>query len=273
MGMSGSVDSIIASIGTSLIVSSVTFIFGLKSGKNQSDRQMLRSKYRDMSVHFNELLHGIKGTNPKVWTDYKLLNNRYSPLMVEKRIKGESIELNQNIVLKCESLETRFLQYSNEYGKQLLKVKDHVINELDRQCSSLVKERDYEISTTKDTIGKSFRQFNYGLFLIDSEINRVIESLENNAIQGVCLNSKTEGGGNHWVRIYSNSLDNISVEDFFREISDYIKNDENIIELLKERSELIKEAEKLIKIINKRVKEPFTFLETIVGAVKDIFKI
>lgn len=41
-------DAAIISIITSLIISGITFIFGLKSGKNQADREKLQNLYKEM---------------------------------------------------------------------------------------------------------------------------------------------------------------------------------------------------------------------------------
>ncbi|HEY8889362.1 MAG TPA: hypothetical protein VIM70_03830 [Clostridium sp.] len=50
---------IITSIITSLIVSTITFILGLRSGKNQSDRPKLKEVYRNLTVHFEKLIFAI----------------------------------------------------------------------------------------------------------------------------------------------------------------------------------------------------------------------
>lgn len=275
--MGDTVKNIITSIGTSLVVSSVTFILGLKSGKNQSDRQILRNKYRDISVHFSNLLAGIKSTKPKEWTDYKFIKNpsggEYTPLMREMKFNGESIELKKEIISKCESLEFRLMQYSGEYHGELIAIKEYVINELENHCSNLVKDHDYRMCTTKDTIGKYFREYNYGFFIIEDEQKNMLQKLRDNKLQGISFTGKNENGKNHTVGIYKNTLDNISIEDFLTNINKYFKENQNIVDLLEKRNQLIKETEKMIKLINKRVKEPFTFIETISGAITDIVKI
>lgn len=48
-------DTVLISLITSLIVSLITFTLGVKSGKNQSDRQQLKEFYKKMTVHFQEL--------------------------------------------------------------------------------------------------------------------------------------------------------------------------------------------------------------------------
>lgn len=50
--MSQTWQTVLLSLATSLIVSLVTFILGLKSGKNQTDRAKLQNMYRDLYSHF-----------------------------------------------------------------------------------------------------------------------------------------------------------------------------------------------------------------------------
>jgi len=52
--------SILTSIFTSLTVSLITFIFGLRAGKNQTDRPKLKEYYRDLTAHFENLFNSLK---------------------------------------------------------------------------------------------------------------------------------------------------------------------------------------------------------------------
>lgn len=52
-------DTILTSFLTSLIVSLVTFVLGLKAGKNQSDRKYLQDLYKKLHVHFRDLKDGL----------------------------------------------------------------------------------------------------------------------------------------------------------------------------------------------------------------------
>ncbi|GKX65805.1 hypothetical protein [Inconstantimicrobium mannanitabidum] len=277
--MNDTVKNIITSLSTSLVVSSITFVLGLKSGKNQSDRQILRNKYRDISVHFSNLLDGIKNGNPKKWDDFKLIKtsscDRYMPLIEEMKFNGESIELKQDVIDKCEELEFKLLKYADEYQENLEIIKEYLINELENCCSNLIKEKDYAIYTAKDQINKPYINRSYSIFITDEIFKNIITNLENDNLnlQGICFESRDRHNGWHRVTIYKNTLDNIKIEDFLKKINEHLKNEHSIIELLKEQQQLINETNNIINKINKRVREPFTFLETITGAVVDIFKV
>ena len=53
--MSQTMQTVLLSLATSLFVSMVTFILGLKSGKNQADRAKLQELYKNIHRHFSEL--------------------------------------------------------------------------------------------------------------------------------------------------------------------------------------------------------------------------
>ena len=55
-------------------------------------------------------------------------------------------------------------------------------------------------------------------------------------------------------------------------IFQYYKNDIEIKKLKQEKDSLLVRTENIIKNVDKRVKEPFTFIETVFGAITDIFK-
>lgn len=271
--MNDTLKNIITSIGTSLIVSSVTFTLGLKSGKNQSDRQILRNKYRDISVYFSDLLNCIQRYKPRKRYEFKLIRTaigqRYMSLIEEMEINGELIELKGNIITKCKEIEFKLLKYADEDEMKLKSIKECVISQLENNCSNLIKKQDYEITTTKDTIGKVIRTCNYSILISEEQFKYMIKMLKENQLQGICFkNDETPN-----VFIYKDTLDDISIEDFLNNIHCNLKNEQDIIKLLKEREQLITETNGIIKTVNKRVTEPFTFLETIIGSVTDIFKV
>ena len=59
------------SFATSLIVSLITFILGLKSGKNQADRAKLQDLYKNLYSHFSDLKDSLNKNRPKSWKNYK----------------------------------------------------------------------------------------------------------------------------------------------------------------------------------------------------------
>ena len=68
--MSDALKTVLISLGTSLIVSLVTFILGLRSGKNQADRQKLQELYKKLYSHFAELKKSIEEDRCRTWESY-----------------------------------------------------------------------------------------------------------------------------------------------------------------------------------------------------------
>lgn len=79
--------TIIVSALTSLLVSLMTFILGLKSGKNQTDRARLQDLYKQLHTHFKEIKNGFITHRYKKWSDYKKIESinriQYLPLVKE----------------------------------------------------------------------------------------------------------------------------------------------------------------------------------------------
>lgn len=57
--MSQTWQTVLLSLATSLIVSFLTFVLGLKSGKNQTDRAKLQNLYKNLYSHFSELKESL----------------------------------------------------------------------------------------------------------------------------------------------------------------------------------------------------------------------
>ena len=62
--MSETWQTIVLSFATSLIVSLITFILGLKSGKNQADRAKLQDLYKNLYSHFSDLKDSLNKNRP-----------------------------------------------------------------------------------------------------------------------------------------------------------------------------------------------------------------
>ena len=272
--MNQQIKNIVISGGVSLFVSSITFILGLKSGKNQSDRQLYRNKYRSINVHLTEMLYRLQTTSPKKWEDYKSIQlgsgvTQYSPLLIEMKLNGESIELNKKIINKSEKIELDLLKYSEKYYNQFGQIKEYIVNNLYKCCNS-VKKTGNSIRTIDNTIGIPQLGVNYGIIIMKKPLDKILYKLRENEKFSI---SFTSGQDSSTITIFKNTLTNKTVEQFLLEIYDYFqRNNEDIKNLYQERYLLSKRTEKLIKDVSKRVKEPFSFSETFLGAIIDIFK-
>ena len=86
--------TILISLFTSIVVSLFTFILGLKSGKNQTDRAMIQDIYKKMYAHFDDLGEHIKRNRPKSWESFKSIKydmnrTKYFPVVSELKMNGD----------------------------------------------------------------------------------------------------------------------------------------------------------------------------------------
>ena len=77
--MSQTWQTVLLSLATSLIVSFLTFVLGLKSGKNQTDRAKLQNLYKNLYSHFSELKESLQYDRPKSWRVIKKLSEVCTP--------------------------------------------------------------------------------------------------------------------------------------------------------------------------------------------------
>jgi hypothetical protein len=86
--------SLTASAAMSVIISSAigafTFVAGMRIGKNNADRATLRTQYLTLFEHFTAIQRRIGDGDPKGWTDFKLVSERYTPLAHEMIIDGRA---------------------------------------------------------------------------------------------------------------------------------------------------------------------------------------
>lgn len=93
------------SFATSLIVSLITFILGLKSGKNQADRAKLQDLYKNLYSHFSDLKDSLNKNRPKSWKNYKKVERgiysvEYFPPVKELHRTGDILFIKKGIAKK-----------------------------------------------------------------------------------------------------------------------------------------------------------------------------
>lgn len=271
--MNQQMENILISAGVSLFVSLITFTLGLKAGKNQSDRKSDKDKYREISVHFNDLLRDLKTLNPKKWDDYDSMptntGGEYVPLLKKMKFNGQSIELNKKLIKEAEKLEYDLLYWSSNYYLKLEQIKEHIILEIFNYHDkvSVDKNGNLDIGTSPN---QSIVYINsLGIFFYEYEFYKYINNLKDENVYIVNLKGRSKRS---YIGIVKDSLNSISLKEFLMKIFQYYKNDIEIKKLKQEKDSLLVRTENIIKNVDKRVKEPFTFIETVFGAITDIFK-
>ena len=133
--MSQTWQTVLLSLATSLIVSMVTFVLGLKSGKNQADRAKLQNIYRDLYSHFSDLKDALKRNRPKTWTDYKkiergLYSTEYYPPVKDLKRSGDILFLNRKIADEALELELQMMNYSSDLSRHIPEIHKAIISNL-----------------------------------------------------------------------------------------------------------------------------------------------
>ena len=127
--------TIIVSALTSLLVSLMTFILGLKSGKNQTDRARLQDLYKQLHTHFKEIKNGFITHRYKKWSDYKRIESinriQYLPLVKELDRTGDLIYIHKGIANKAITLEQKCLNYEHEIEKEIERLHQFIIEPAD----------------------------------------------------------------------------------------------------------------------------------------------
>ena len=119
--MSQTWQTVLLSLATSLIVSFLTFVLGLKSGKNQTDRAKLQNLYKNLYSHFSELKESLQYDRPKSWESYKkvergLYSIEYYPPVKELKRTGDLLFIKKKIADDALSLELQVVNYETYTG-------------------------------------------------------------------------------------------------------------------------------------------------------------
>ena len=127
--------AVLVSVITSLIVSAVTFVFGLKSGKNQADRSKLQDFYKSMYVGLRDVRKAIQENRPKKYIDYesKTTGSRtqYLPPVTKIFFYGDDVFLNKRVANMALNLERRCMTYGDFYAKSARNVHSKLLGNLE----------------------------------------------------------------------------------------------------------------------------------------------
>ncbi|MDU1413477.1 MAG: hypothetical protein E6929_11755 [Clostridium sp.] len=255
-------NNIMVSIFTSLVVSLVTFILGLKAGKNQADRQIVKSKYKEIFKYFKHISNGLSTTNPIDWNKCKSIRingntKRYIPKIMEMNNDGELEEINKKMVNILLDLEKKAFNYAYNYSRFLINIQE-IIEE---------KMNLYEYSKPENMDGTTISHIDLGEYLFRENIDEKIKWLNNGSMKGFDFITRD---GSHKI-IYDN-FKIIKISEFVKEVYEEVNKLEESKLLISTREDLIKHIEDVNKSIGKKIKEPFPFWRTFLGAFSDIFK-
>ncbi len=188
--MSQTWQTVLLSLATSLIVCLITFILGLKSGKNQADRAKLQNLYRDLYSHFSDLKESLQRDRPKSWASYKKVERGFSlieyfPPVKELKRSGDILFLNQRIANEALDLEKQVLNYSSSLDKHISNLHAALISDLKVYREGYIfkngqpnssETAHFETANPKGC--SSFRRNNYRVLYNKEELTKLFQQLQ-----------------------------------------------------------------------------------------------
>lgn len=268
----------IISVITSLVVSGITFIFGLKSGKNQADREKLQNLYKEMYVGLRDIRKALSEDTPKRYENYdsKTTGNRtqYLPPVTKIFYDGNNVFLNKRVAEDSLALERRCMTYGDMFSKASEGIHEIILDNINLftdgyKFESLRSQKDDKrklVSCNPNGVNSCFL-ISYSSFLTeDGRAN--LEKLLSDPEKGVTFEKTDRGTILYNTTIYPGGL-KVSYTEFINCITE--KTSLKQEQLRSEKKKLIKECDKKIKKLARRAKEPNSFLETVFGAITDIF--
>jgi hypothetical protein len=271
--------TILVNAGISLLLSFIMFALGVRSAKEQSERNKLREKYRGLTNYFKKYLVGIESNEPNGYFYreelYKRKNNDFlSPFKLKE--ENQHLELNSKLIKKLIDLEKELFKYQHQC--ELLKEEVQIM-----LLQSFMKSKVVFIKTAQNSFsyGKSDQKYPcYSIQLnrldlaLDckcflSMVNKYKDTDKNYYISFRVTHMNDFYSGKSSYTIYQNSIKNLDMN----AIDQYLQNkvDSNIDRnsVLETKNSIIKKTTKYIKRLENKTKDPYSFWSTIISTLKD----
>lgn len=278
--MNSTLKTVLISLCTSICASLFTFTLGLRSGKNQADRQKLQGLYKELLNYFIDLKLFIQEDKCKTWKCYdhttRGSKNVYTPPVRKMEYSGDLLFLQKQIAKKAKTLEDDIMKFGKDNDAVGNSIHEVIVNNL-----QLFKDG-YQFGDEFDSDQRNYftslktQEYNaeknipYRELLNQEKFKQYVSQWDSQADYKLSFS-----GGVPPIcqlRLYPNSL-SVSASQFTETlIKEFKEKVPGYAEYESRKSELIKRIEKLIKCLRKRTKEPVSFWETIFGAFADIFR-
>lgn len=281
--MTQELQTVLLSLATSLIVSLITFILGLKSGKNQTDRAKLQSMYKDLYSHFLDLGDSLERNRPKTWEHYKKVERgfysvEYYPLVKELKRSGDILFLKKKLADQALELEKEILNYSYKLKYAIPQIHAVLISNLE------IYQNGYKFTSYRGDVNDTshfetanpmncnrFSPRNYRDLIDRQKTIKLFQDMDTSQTTAleftsgdnpITYSAKFYPGG---IKINTDQYINDLLAKFEKDVPGY--ND-----LCNQKNNLIAKINKLNKKLAKKAKEPVTFWETMFGAFGDMFR-
>lgn len=261
----------------------VTFVLGLRSGKNQADRAKLQSIYRDLYSYFSDLKDSLKHNSPKEWADYKKIERglyftEYYPPVKELKRSGDILFLKKKIADEALELEMQIMNYSSELSRHIPEIHEAIISDMGtykegytfKKYSGRTSETSH-FETANPNGCSSFWPMSYRVLYDKEETLQLFQKMADDSSTAIIF---TAGGNStaYSAKIYSEGIA-VSISKYVEYLFSALeKNVTGYNELCIQKKTLMCRIDKLNKKLAKKAKEPVGFWETIFGAFADMFR-
>ncbi len=270
------------SLGTSLIVSFTTFIFGMRSGKNDADREKLQALYKSLYAHFDDLKKSIQEDRCKTWDCYDHVKHgditRYIPPVKKLEISGDIIYLKKRIAEKAIDLEAEIMNFGGHQKDAVSEIHSVFLENLNlfrqgykfEEYSHNKGQKNCFKSANPDDCRMFYRR-RYSDLYSEIRFKSIMDSWEKRS--DCAIEFYAQGNPPAFsLTLYPSCLA-VPLGDFTSEIINCCKDRvSGYAEYEKQKQLLLNDIEKLMKKLRKRAKEPHGFWETIFGAMADLFR-
>ena len=261
--------SIAINSSISLILSLIMFSFGVRSGKERTERLKLRDKYRELYAHFSKLRSGIMEYKPLEWDDYRSSGDRTSKPPCKEMVKnGEHLELSKSLFPALEELEVNSLRYGWLFD-ELSNKSGELIKEVLEKHGVETKIENHSVSTDIDKSVKSsgsYFEVNPAT-LISKDIRNEWLKLIKERETGLCLTRVENSRILYRIYIRDCDIKLLNIEEIINDIA--LTLEQNKDEFLNSKDELVAKLDVYLQKLSSLTREPHSFWSTLGNTFKD----
>ena len=265
--------TIVTSLITSVIVSLLTFVTGLKAGKMQLDRAKKQQLYKQLYICFSEMEERLKENYPLKWNSYTKGN---TPL-VKMVQNGDSVFLKPEIVNQCIEVQKKGLQLGGnltyDYDKKLFETLAQIIPFLKSTSKvkneQFIEQRTYISDGSKLGTSSSYRYSFINLVLVD-DFRKMFEVKDESKQYEIEFHDSDNPKTYHFA-IYKDAMPD-DKNPMLRQLSTELEKLNIREEYMSRKEDSLKDLKALVSVLKRRTKDPDSFWEIFSGAFTDIFK-
>lgn len=245
--------SIIISASISLLVSIIVLFSGIRIGKERSEHNELREKYRALFKIIFQMKKNI--------SENKTVQNELD-YFADKKAEGEYLELNIDVYDSIEKIENQYHDYMENLDNWAEKVFNTskpyagVIDQYSANPRFLDEERRFIIEETFD-IKKD---------KLENLLTNLPKEQDSKEIDITLIYNY--GTKENELLIKNSDLAQLTISEVLKKI--FKDNEEQLKKIRNEKNELSFAVDTLLKTISKKVKTPHSSIDTIKDSFKDI---